>query len=84
MILLDLWFYERFLSSGECGRLFHPDGLFLLDTGDEEEPCHTTDSASCHEHDVLCLYPGDLVFLVVLSVYSVEKINLMLPIIVLP
>ena len=45
-------------------------------TGDEEEPCHTTDSASCHEHDVLCLHPGDIVFLIVLSVYSVEKINL--------
>ena len=70
--------------SGECGCLFHPDGLFLLDTGDKEEPCHTTDSASCHEHDVLCLHPGDMVFLVVLSVYSVEKINLMLPIMVLP
>ena len=70
--------------SGECVRLLNPHGLFLLDTGDEEEPCHTTDSASCHEHDVLCLHPGDIVFLVVLSVYSVEKINLTLPIMVLP
>ena len=70
--------------SGECGRLFHPYGLFLLDTGDEEEPCHAANSASCHEHDILCLHPGDIVFLVVLSVYSVEKINLTLPIMVLP
>ena len=70
--------------SGECGCLFHPYGLFLLDTGDEEEPCHTTDSASCHEHDVLCLHSGDMVVLIVLSVYSVEKINLTLPIMALP
>ena len=63
--------------SGECVRILNPDGLFHLDTGDKEEPCHTTDSASCHEHDVLCLYPGDIVFLVVLCVFfSVEKINL--------
>ena len=46
--------------SGQLGRLLHPDGLLLIDTGDEEELGHTADSASCQRPDIWCLLSGDV------------------------
>ena len=48
------------LFSGQLGRLLHPDGLLLIDTGDEEELGHTADSAPCERHDIWCVLSGDV------------------------
>ena len=40
-VLSKILFCNTF--SGQLGRLLHPDGLFFIDTGDEEELGHTAD-----------------------------------------
>ena len=59
-VLSKILFCNTF--SGQLGRLLHPDGLFLIDTGDEEELGHTADSAPCERHGIQCLFPGDVCY----------------------